>query len=639
MAISSTAASSFDLSLLRCAAGTDVGMRREENQDSFGVIRNQAFHAYFIADGMGGAQGGATASRMAISTLQEALSSSDVRVSPTLITRTVKRINLKIFEKGSAEPAFAGMGTTLVGLVFTPDGLLAVNVGDSRAYRVRDSSITQISEDHTLVRELVQSGALAAEEAHEHPISHMLTRSLGPLSDVDVECRAHAELPLAGDIYVLCSDGLYNYVPPEDILAVVRQNPIDDANQILINLANQRGGSDNITVLVIAVGEKAPRGRKNSLPPLDLESDADPDPFRGQIVPADASTRETSVVPPSVKEPVDPKTKRKLLRELRTTTISGNRTLPMTLALGATLVVGLILGNFARRASLLGKDAWDWVSSSLGPADSAQTSGVISPDPESNPLATLAKQIQAERGENGSVLSGVPNELRRPPAVIEQTIARLQAQIEELSQPVKATAAQNLAAAQERLVEIQENYDSVESSLDVASRAVTLWLGRQVAFEGQQSTLDSRADIEQFGAYSDSVKEKLAALTIATYQYRTKADEIELHPEDRSLRGELEAVETRREQLRRELSQEIRKVVNTTLSKSFKDYENLKIQRDLLWLDLQSAKQEVEVLTGLTNPDTLKRQQLRLALIDRLESEQVALEAARQASRGPVPSR
>jgi serine/threonine protein phosphatase PrpC len=629
MAISSTATSTFDLALLRCAAGTDVGMRREENQDSFGVIRHETFHAYFVADGMGGAQGGATASRMAIAILQETLSEPNTRVSPSMITEAVEKMNRKIFEKGSTEPAYAGMGTTLVGLVFTPDGLLGVNVGDSRAYRVRGSLITQISQDHTVVRELVESGALAAEDAHEHPVSHMLTRSLGPLADVEVECKMVPELPTAGDIYVLCSDGLYNYVPEEDILAVVRQNPIDDANQILINLANQRGGADNITVLVIAVGDKAPRGRKNTIPPVALESDLDHESSPNQIVPANSALLEPPIIPPSVQEPSDPKAKSKALRESRRATITGTRTVPMAMALGITLVIGLILGNFARRTYMMGSDAWDFVRGSVFPGDSEPPTEDQQMAPGQNPLAALAKQIQAERGETGSVLAGVPSELKRQPALLERSIQRLEAQIRELSTTAVETGPQNLDSARQRLSQIESEYAAIEANLDVASRAVTLWLGRQVAFEGQEDFFESSSDVQQFGAYSNPVKEKLALITSLAYQYREKADDVELHPEDSGLRGELEAIQKRREQIRRELTQEIRKVINSSLSKSYREYESLKIQRDLLWLDVQGAKEELEVQRSLSNSDLLVREKLKLTLEERLQNERQMLEELR----------
>jgi hypothetical protein len=162
---------------------------------------------------------------------------------------------------------------------------------------------------------------------------------------------------------------------------------------------------------------------------------------------------------------------------------------------------------------------------------------------------------------------------------------------------------------------------------------VTLWLGRQVAFEGQEDSFDSLSDVEQFGAYSNPVKDKLSLITSLAYQYREKADEVELHPENSSLRGELDTIQKRRQQTKRELTQEIRKVINSTLSKSYKDYESLKIQRDLLLLDVQGAKEELEVQLSLSSPDPLAREKLKLTLDGRLQNERRMLEELRASPR------
>jgi hypothetical protein len=285
---------------------------------------------------------------------------------------------------------------------------------------------------------------------------------------------------------------------------------------------------------------------------------------------------------------------------------------------------------------MMGSDAWDLVRGSVFPRESEQPTDGPGLSAAQNPLAALAKQIQAERGEVGSVLAGVPSELKRQPALLERSIQRLEAQIQELSAPSGEAGTDNLDLARQRLSPLEKDYAAIESNLDVASRAVTLWLGRQVAFEGQEDSFDSLSDIEQFGAYSNPVKEKLSLITSLAYQYREKADEVELHPEDASLRGELDDIQKRREQTRRELAQEIRKVINSTLSKSYKDYESLKIQRDLLWLDVQGAKEELEVQTSLANPDPLVRAKLKLTLEERLQNERRMLEELKTNPRSAV---
>jgi serine/threonine protein phosphatase PrpC len=630
MSSSTTTTPTFDLALLRCAAGTDVGMRREENQDSFGVIRREPFHAYFVADGMGGAQGGATASRMAISLLTEALHDPNARVSPAQLTSVIESINRRIFEKGSTEPACAGMGTTLVGLVFTPEALLELNVGDSRAYRVRGDSIIQISEDHTLVRELVQSGAIAPEDAQHHPVSHMLTRSLGPLGEVQVECRIIPEQPQTGDVYILCSDGLYNYVSQQDIIAVVKQNPLDDANQILINLANQRGGSDNITAVVIAVGEKPVRGRKPTIPPVSVESDVEQE-TAALITPVEQAFEEAPVIPPPIKEPTDINAERKALRQRQRTTLRGPRPIPTAFLLGVTLVFGLFLGNFARRFSFEGPGIFRNLFGFKDSTDDGTSRDSAAPH-DANPLAVLAKQIGSDRNESGGILSSSPSETRRQPAQLEQSIQRLQAQLQALNQIGTLPKSDLYDKARQEVLRAEKNYQAIEANLDVASRLVTLWLGRQVAFEGQELSVDSLSEMARVGTYSPVVKNKVDLFTSLSYEYRQKADEVELHPEDTDLQSELSELDERREALKKELVTDLLQAIKQNLAKSFKDYETTKLQRDVLWLELQSAKREVEIQRVIAEGDPVKREELRQALQERLGQEQKALANVRAAA-------
>jgi serine/threonine protein phosphatase PrpC len=598
-------------------------MRREENQDSFGVIKRSTFQAFFVADGMGGAQGGATASRMAISTLQEALAADDVRISPSFIDASIQATNQRIFAKGSTEPAYAGMGTTLVGLVFTGHGLISVNVGDSRAYRVRHQNIEQISKDHTLVSELIESGTLTAQDAHGHPVSHMLTRSLGPVPEVEVECHLVPELPEAGDIYILCSDGLYNYVPAQEMLAVVRQNALDDANQILINLANQRGGGDNITVLVIAVGEKSPRGRKPTLPyPLiDIE---EPVSLQDQAETAamEPAERPDSIpVPPPVEEPKDRKSQQRALRERPRTYVGAPRILPTVILLGSTLGIGLVLGGLVRKVSLDGISFFSSRSLRDDPSPQQSPNGQSTIGSDGNPLATLARQIRAER-DAGQADTGQPDSgAARRPEQIQTAIQRLETQIQALNASPGSVSLASIDQVKADVERLQKEYSAIESSLDVASRAVTLWLSRQVAFESQSKANQSISEIEQVAAYSSAIKEKLSALSSVSYQFRSKADEVELYPGNAALRADLEALQARRDQLRTELQIDVRKSLGTILANAYKDYETIRIRRDIVWLDLQAAKRELEVQGIIADGDPARRSQLVRALTEQLENE------------------
>ena len=238
-------------------ARTDIGMRREENQDSYGVIEEERHKFYIVADGMGGVKGGALASGLAVKTVKERLNEYPV-ASPEIITSAVTEANTVIHERGNQEEEFTGMGTTFVGLCFVDQRMIVVNVGDSRAYRLRNDAIEQLTEDHTLVSELLRSGAITEELAANHPISHMLTRSLGPADAVEVDCWYHTEPPCCNDKYLLCSDGLYNLVKDEEIQEALINLDLDMAVKSLIDLANKRGGTDNITIIAIELGTGYP---------------------------------------------------------------------------------------------------------------------------------------------------------------------------------------------------------------------------------------------------------------------------------------------------------------------------------------------------------------------------------------------
>ena len=264
MEITTQTADPLMLSAVMHVAKSDIGKRREENQDSFLTIEAANFKFYLVADGMGGVKGGALASQLAMAVLGACLKSK-IDINAEDIVSAVAKANIAIFERGIEKSEFAGMGTTLVGLCFLGANYYVVNVGDSRAYRIRRGGITQLTEDHTLVRELLRSGAIDESQVENHPVSHMLTRSLGPTPMVEVDCRMEEDVAQGGDVYLLCTDGLYNMLSEADILKIVAGNQPQDAADKLIALANERGGTDNITVILISIsagtaGELEDRG-------------------------------------------------------------------------------------------------------------------------------------------------------------------------------------------------------------------------------------------------------------------------------------------------------------------------------------------------------------------------------------------
>lgn len=247
---------------LRCAARTDIGMRREENQDSHGIFSIDGSQVFIVADGMGGVKGGAVASQLAVRVVRECLMERG-SISVEEFAMAAAQANAAIFDHGIEHPELAGMGTTLVGLCFQGNDLIIINVGDSRAYRIRNHEIEQLTEDHTLVTELLRSGAISEDQVENHPVAHMLTRSLGPTPAVDIDCWLCESAPVPGDRYLLCSDGLYNMISAREMCAIVDEFEPEQAVEKLIELANMRGGNDNITVILIKAEE----------PPLCVEND------------------------------------------------------------------------------------------------------------------------------------------------------------------------------------------------------------------------------------------------------------------------------------------------------------------------------------------------------------------------------
>ena len=246
--------------------GSDVGCVREHNEDSFVCMeptgrRQRATKGYLLAvcDGMGGAVGGKTASSIAAETIPEVYYSHRSHASAELLGAAIEEANARIFRHAEADPELKGMGTTAVVVALAGNVAHVAHVGDSRCYLVRDGAISRITEDHTMVNRMVADGLLTAEQAENHPESHILSRSVGVAAELEVDIQAPLELK-HGDVLLLCSDGLSGQVSDEEILQAVTSAPPQEAVNALIDLAKQRGGPDNVTVqMVKAVEGQAPR--------------------------------------------------------------------------------------------------------------------------------------------------------------------------------------------------------------------------------------------------------------------------------------------------------------------------------------------------------------------------------------------
>ncbi len=250
---------------------TDVGMRRSVNQDNF-IIRAYAdtVLSALVCDGMGGANGGSIASAMAARAYMEVLDRceeafplfarmTDEEIYDMLVEASLEA-NHVVYQKGNADQSLAGMGTTLVGVLVLPDVIYTINVGDSRMYMTGDGTIRQITKDHSYVQYLVDMGKMTPEEAKNSRNRNIITRAVGTERTVNADIFTTPHKDYRGECILLCSDGLTNHVEPEEIGALLtgvretaKRDGLRSVCEELVEKANERGGSDNITAVLAIV--------------------------------------------------------------------------------------------------------------------------------------------------------------------------------------------------------------------------------------------------------------------------------------------------------------------------------------------------------------------------------------------------
>jgi serine/threonine protein phosphatase PrpC len=228
--------------------GTDTGLQRRANEDSL-LARSPLF---VVADGMGGAQAGEVASRIAVESFHDGL--GDPSSPEAHLAANARAANARIHDLSQRNAEHAGMGTTLTAVYVGPEEVAIAHVGDSRAYCLRDGELLRLTDDHSLVDELIREGRLTPEEAEEHPQRSIITRALGPEETVEVDTRSFRARP--GDVYLLCSDGLTSMVPEARLAEILStRHRLRDAGEALIAEANRAGGRDNITVILLRLEE------------------------------------------------------------------------------------------------------------------------------------------------------------------------------------------------------------------------------------------------------------------------------------------------------------------------------------------------------------------------------------------------
>lgn len=244
-------------------AESHVGQIRKGNEDSFGVwepgdpggLRTKG-RLVTVCDGMGGGVCGLTASRLAVNIILTEYRRGNLELSVSeSLKKVIESANQAVFKAGLDNDRYRGMGTTATAMVLLEEVAIVGHVGDSRAYLVRDGTISQITEDHTLVMRLVKTGRITAEQAKDHPQSHIITRCIGGKPRVEVDIIGPKEVR-SGDRFVLCSDGLYGFLTDDDIFLAAMDLSPREACTTLVEQANAAGGGDNITVLIVSIDDE-----------------------------------------------------------------------------------------------------------------------------------------------------------------------------------------------------------------------------------------------------------------------------------------------------------------------------------------------------------------------------------------------
>ena len=266
------------LRIVEQAGRTDVGRQRSANEDS--LVVNPPLFA--VADGMGGAKAGEVASAVAVEAVEGARESGEPVEAQ--LAGIVREANRRIYDLAVADESRRGMGTTLTLAKLHGDEVSLAHVGDSRAYRLRGGELEQLTKDHSLVAELERSGQITPEAAEHHPQRSIITRALGPEPDVEVDTYTLAGR--AGDLFLICSDGLTSMISDDEVRSILRSaGSLDDAAEELVRAANQSGGKDNITVILFRLGDGD--GEAPGAPSPSEHIPADDDTIAGGISAAD----------------------------------------------------------------------------------------------------------------------------------------------------------------------------------------------------------------------------------------------------------------------------------------------------------------------------------------------------------------
>lgn len=241
---------------MKIVAKTDIGLKRESNQDSYAAGELPGAVAWaVVCDGMGGAAGGNYASSTAVKVISERITSSyragmSASSIRNMLTSAIAAANISVYDMSKADPELTGMGTTVVVAIVVDNNVFIAHAGDSRAYILSDGSLNQLTKDHSIVQEMIDHGTLTPDEAKVDPRKNIITRALG----VDYELRIDFDIADIGenDVLILCTDGLTNFVEPQEIYELTDDGKFYEYAERLVARANNNGGGDNITVVTVS---------------------------------------------------------------------------------------------------------------------------------------------------------------------------------------------------------------------------------------------------------------------------------------------------------------------------------------------------------------------------------------------------
>lgn len=234
---------------------TDIGIKRQMNQDYIFCTENSVGsfpNLFIVADGMGGHKAGDYASRTCVDCVVDSIKNSSMKTPVSIMEQAIKKANSQVLSDARSNTELEGMGTTCVCAVVFDRTLYVANIGDSRLYIINDKEIKQVTQDHSLVEEMIRNGEIGRREARLHPNKNIITRALGTNEEVTPDFF-EVEL-LKDDIILICSDGLSNMMDDEDMMYIIRRyQSLDQAGKRLIEKANECGGRDNISIVLIKV--------------------------------------------------------------------------------------------------------------------------------------------------------------------------------------------------------------------------------------------------------------------------------------------------------------------------------------------------------------------------------------------------